>query len=67
MRSKRSEEPVLLQAKVPRGLRDEFMRAVKNADDSASRLIRLWVREYVRKISEGKQPDLFGQQQDNKQ
>ena len=53
-------ELVLLQAKLPRHLRDEFMRAVKDADDSASRLIRLWVREYLRGVGERKtQPDLF--------
>jgi hypothetical protein len=56
----RAEELVLLQAKLPRHLRDEFMQAVKDADDNASRLIRLWVRDYLRGVGERKaQPDLF--------
>ena len=60
MPSKPSNEPVLLQAKLPRDLRDEFMRAVKDSDDNASRLIRLWVREYLKKVKDqGLQPDLF--------
>ena len=57
---RKANELVLLQAKLPRHLRDEFMRAVKDADDNASRLIRLWVRDYLRSISERRtQPDLF--------
>ena len=48
----RSDELVLLQAKIQRGLRDEFMKAVKKSDDSASRLIRLWVRDYLRVAEE---------------
>lgn len=60
MPSKPSNEPVLLQAKLPRDLRDEFMKAVKDSDDNASRLIRLWVREYLKKVKEQVlQPDLF--------
>ena len=63
---RKAEELVLLQAKLPRYLRDEFMQAVKDADDNASRLIRLWVRDYLRGVGERKtQPDLFeGARQD---
>ncbi len=43
---------VLLQAKIPRELRDEFMKVVKDSDDNASRLIRLWVRDYLREAKE---------------
>ena len=51
---------VLLQAKIPRELRDEFMKAVKDSDDNASRLIRLWVRDYLRKTKEKRiQGDFF--------
>lgn len=59
-RERGAEELVMLQAKVPRSLRDAFMRAVRGSDDSASRLIRSWVREYLRKVeAERPQPDLF--------
>jgi len=37
-------------------LRDEFMRSVKMEDDNASRLVRQWIREYLR---ERAQTDLF--------
>lgn len=59
-RERDAEELVMLQAKVPRSLRDAFMRAVRDSDDSASRLIRSWVREYLRRVeAERSQPDLF--------
>jgi hypothetical protein len=59
-RDRSTEELVLLQAKVPKSLRDAFMRVVKDADDNASRLIRSWVREYLRKAqTERPQADLF--------
>jgi len=58
--AKKTGQTVLLQAKLPRSLRDQFMTAVKDADDNASRLIRLWVRDYVRKVGEDNpQADLF--------
>ena len=57
---RKADELVLLQAKLPRRLRDQFMQAVKDSDDNASRLIRLWVRDYIRGVSERRtQPDLF--------
>lgn len=57
---RKADELVLLQAKLPRHLRDEFMQAVKQSDDNASRLIRLWVRDYIRSVSDRRtQPDLF--------
>lgn len=66
-REKAGEELVLLQAKVPRTLRDAFMRAVKDSDDSASRLIRSWVRDYLRRVqSERSQPDLFNRVSEKK-
>ncbi len=59
-KGKQADELVLLQAKLPRRLRDQFMRAVKDSDDNASRLIRLWVRDYLKKMSEDNpQSELF--------
>ena len=46
----------LLQIRIPRELRDEFMRTVKIEDDNASRLVRQWIREYLR---ERAQTELF--------
>ncbi len=46
----------LLQVRISRDLRDEFMRMVKDEDDSASRLVRQWIRQYVKASS---QEDLF--------
>lgn len=46
----------LLQVRIPRDLRDEFMRTVKLEDDNASRLVRQWIREYLR---EHAQTELF--------
>jgi len=37
-------------------LRDEFMRSVKSEDDNASRLVRQWIREYLK---ERAQTDMF--------
>ena len=45
--------------RIPRSLRDEFMRMVKMEDDNASRLIRQWIREYLRDRA---QTDLFENQ-----
>ena len=49
-------ETVLLQVRMPKDLRDAFMRAAKAADDNASRLVRLWIREYV---TRQRQQELF--------
>jgi hypothetical protein len=43
-------------ALISRDLREEFMRQVKDEDDSASRLIRQWIRQYIKANS---QEDLF--------
>ncbi len=51
-----TQNTVLLQVRLPRELRDEFMRAVKAHDDNASRLVRQWARDYLLKNA---QPDLF--------
>ena len=53
-------DPALLQVRIPRSLRDEFMRTVKLDDDNASRLVRQWIREYLRDRA---QTDLFEGQQ----
>lgn len=53
---KKPQNSALLQVRISRDLRDEFMRQVKDEDDSASRLVRLWIREYVKASS---QEDLF--------
>jgi len=53
---KQPTDPALLQVRIPRSLRDEFMRSVKMEDDNASRLVRQWIREYLR---ERAQSDLF--------
>ncbi|NNC67290.1 MAG: hypothetical protein HKN83_04575 [Gammaproteobacteria bacterium] len=45
-----------MQVRISRDLRDEFMRQVKDEDDSASRLVRQWIRQYVKASS---QEDLF--------
>ncbi len=60
-RENQTDELVLLQAKLPRSLRDQFMKVVKDSDDNASRLIRLWVRDYLKKMNEDNpQAELFG-------
>ncbi|MDW3095313.1 MAG: hypothetical protein R8G33_06560 [Gammaproteobacteria bacterium] len=56
MADKLPTDPALLQVRIPRSLRDEFMRSVKMEDDNASRLVRQWIREYLR---ERAQTDLF--------
>ncbi len=56
MADKHPTDPALLQVRIPRSLRDEFMRSVKMEDDNASRLVRQWIREYLR---ERAQTDLF--------
>jgi len=43
---------ILLSVRISRDLRDEFMRQVKEEDDSASRLVRQWIRQYVKTSSE---------------
>ena len=53
---KKSQNSALLQVRISRDLRDEFMRQVKDEDDSASRLVRQWIRQYVKTSS---QQDLF--------
>ena len=60
MANKTSPDPALLQVRIPRSLRDEFMRMVKMEDDNASRLVRQWIREYIRNRA---QTDLFENQQ----
>ncbi len=45
---KKPQNSALLQVRISRDLRDEFMRQVKDEDDSASRLVRQWIREYVK-------------------
>ena len=60
MATKPSQDPAaLLQVRIPRSLRDEFMRMVKSEDDNASRLVRQWIREYLRTKA---QSDLFESQ-----
>ncbi len=53
---KKPQNSALLQVRISRDLRDEFMRQVKDEDDSASRLVRQWIRQYVKASS---QEDLF--------
>ncbi len=53
---KKPQNSALLQVRISRDLRDEFMRMVKDEDDSASRLVRQWIRQYVKASS---QEDLF--------
>ena len=45
---KKPPESALLQVRISRDLRDEFMRQVKEEDDSASRLVRQWIRQYIK-------------------
>lgn len=54
-----TDSAALLQIRIPRPLRDEFMRMVKLEDDNASRLVRQWIREYLK---EKAQTDLFENQ-----
>ena len=49
---KKPQDSALLQVRISRDLRDEFMRQVKEEDDSASRLVRQWIRQYVKTSSE---------------
>ena len=49
---KKSSESALLQVRISRDLRDEFMRQVKEEDDSASRLVRQWIRQYIKANSQ---------------
>ncbi|MGH1538301.1 MAG: hypothetical protein ACRBDX_09700 [Gammaproteobacteria bacterium] len=53
---KKPQNSALLQVRISRDLRDEFMRQVKDEDDSASRLVRQWIRQYIKANS---QNDLF--------
>ncbi len=53
---KKPQESALLQVRISRDLRDEFMRQVKSDDDSASRLVRKWIRKYLKT---GSQRDIF--------
>ena len=54
--SKKPQDSALLQVRISRNLRDEFMRQVKSEDDSASRLVRQWIRQYLKTGSQG---DMF--------
>ncbi len=58
MEEKNASKTVLLQVRIPRELRDDFIRTVRGQDDNASRIIRHWIREYLR---EHMHPDLFEQ------
>ncbi len=49
---KKPQDSALLQVRISRDLRDEFMRQVKEEDDSASRLVRQWIRQYVKSSSQ---------------
>ncbi len=49
---KKPSESALLQVRISRDLRDEFMRQVKEEDDSASRLVRQWIRQYIKANSQ---------------
>lgn len=53
---KKLQNSALLQVRISRDLRDEFMRQVKSEDDSASRLVRQWIRQYLKT---GSQENLF--------
>lgn len=53
---KKPQDSALLQVRISRDLRDEFMRQVKSEDDSASRLVRQWIRKYLKSSTQG---DLF--------
>jgi len=53
---KKPQNSALLQVRISHDLRDEFMRQVKDEDDSASRLVRQWIRQYIKASS---QQDLF--------
>lgn len=53
------EDNVLLQVRISRPMREEFMRLVKQEDDNASRLVRQWIREYMRTKA---QSDMFENQ-----
>ena len=53
---KKPQDSALLQVRISRDLRDEFMRQVKSEDDSASRLVRQWIRQYLKSNTRG---DLF--------
>jgi len=55
-KDKRIKNSALLQVRISRDLRDEFMRQAKSDDDSASRLVRKWIRKYLKA---GSQEDLF--------
>ena len=50
---KNAPNSALLQVRISKDLRDEFMRQVKSEDDSASRLVRKWIRQYLRTNSQG--------------
>lgn len=50
------KDSVLLQIRIPRELRDAFIHRARARDDSASRLVRQWIRAY---LAEHPQPDLF--------
>ncbi len=50
--TKKNQDSALLQVRISRDLRDEFMRAAKSEDDSASRLVRQWIRQYLKSNSE---------------
>jgi len=56
LKDKQTQNSALLQVRISRDLRDEFMRQAKSDDDSASRLVRKWIRKYLKT---GSQEDLF--------
>jgi hypothetical protein len=55
-KDKQTQNSALLQVRISRDLRDKFMRQAKSDDDSASRLVRKWIRKYLKT---GSQEDLF--------
>jgi hypothetical protein len=55
MKDSQPQDSVLLQIRIPRELRDAFIHRARAQDDSASRLVRQWIRAY---LLEHPQPDL---------
>ncbi len=47
MPKQNTQNSAFLQVRVPRDLRTAFMHAAKQEDDSASRLVRQWIRDYI--------------------
>ena len=49
MKHKKNERSMaFLQIRMPKDLRDDFIKKTKEEDESASHLIRKWIKDYLK-------------------